>query len=371
MTEENWKKQVAEWQIAADSGDGLAKYNLGICYLEGNCVERDEHLAYELLTEACALLDPEEQREELGYAYFNLAMTAAYLSYITEIAADLRKAIDCGYTRAYTNLLDAVSPLDNFDADMLAETREKYPQGAKALEGLAYLFGMRGYAKDEERGITLLSEAADEGESYAVDTLLKHLLTEWQINGKDYIGQIEYLIPKASERMAAYGYMTAGVGLLAGIGGQQDVEKSFKMLSIAMDDYHYPPAAMAALTICNELAQRGMELDNDFVEMCMKLIKEYPELLDRSENVGIDLFVADAYEFGKFGMQQDAQKALDLYRKAQTLFEPIRAHWASKIGKQQLSTMLKENQKYLKMGLKQTNTKIQTGIRRTSKLLNV
>jgi len=366
MTDENWKKQIAEWQTASENGDGLAKYNLGICYLEGNCVERDEYLAYDLLTDACALLDPEEQREELGYAYFNLAMTALYLFYFPEVVTHLRNAIKYGYTRAYLHLLDCTSPQNFFHKEVLDETRKKYPQGAMALEGLAYLYGLRGYKVDEEKAIALLTEAAYQGESYAADELLQHLLKK---DGYPRIEQIEPIIAHASDTWAAHAYTAVGVLLCTPMVKTPNLEKGLEWLGLAMNKYHHAPAALQILPIFENFVRQGMEPDEEFIKSCLNLINEHPELLDHLEYIAAVLIMAEIYTVGKYGVQRDAQKALEYYQKAQSLFDVQNSFWNTEAGKQQLNTMNKERKDFLLTDLRQCQAVIKKGIKTTSKLL--
>jgi TPR repeat protein len=64
----NQKKAVEWYQKAAEQGDAIAQYNLGISYKEGQGVKKDKNKAAEWLSKAAAQGDEDAQKalQELG-----------------------------------------------------------------------------------------------------------------------------------------------------------------------------------------------------------------------------------------------------------------------------------------------------------------
>lgn len=73
---ERVKKCFPIWQEQVKAGNGIAKYNLAMCYIDSEGVERDDNKAYDLLSEACEILEPQadtdkDKRTVLGYNVFH------------------------------------------------------------------------------------------------------------------------------------------------------------------------------------------------------------------------------------------------------------------------------------------------------------
>lgn len=366
---ENWSSQVAQWQAAANEGDGIAQYNLALCYIQGKGVERDDYRAYDLLVEACANLDEETQREELGYAYFNRAMTELALSNMVGGILHLGKAAEYGYVKAYKTMALLSGGLDAYDAHQLELTKIHDPSGAKLLEGIAYLYGQRSYPKDEEKGFALLSEAAEAGETDAADCLLQYLNMLWNTTGQYDLELIEHLISLASPQWAEFMYNVLGSHFISGIACTVDFETGESYFRKAIEEYNSADGAMNMLSYKVVIVQNGLsvELDEELFAHCLALIEDNPALLDNPANINVICYIAKAYEEGLHGLQKDAAKALYYYQKAEQNQLALVAHWKSEMGKAQLQTMRPILRKSLLKELKKMPRTIKKAIRRTTK----
>lgn len=366
---ENWSSQVAQWQAAANEGDGIAQYNLALCYIQGKGVERDDYRAYDLLVEACANLDEETQREELGYAYFNRAMTELALSNMVGSILHLGKAAEYGYVKAYKTMALLSGGLDAYDAHQLELTKIHDPSGAKLLEGIAYLYGQRSYPKDEEKGFALLSEAAEAGETDAADCLLQYLNMLWNTTGQYDLELIEHLISLASPQWAEFMYNVLGVRFLSGFACPLDTEKGESYFRKTIEEYNSSSGAIYLLSPKVALSMYGLPvvLDEGLFAHCLALIEDNPALLDVSSNNNVICYIAKAYEEGLHGLQKDAAKALYYYQKAEQNMPAIVDHWKSEAGKAQLQTMRWRQRRVVLNGVKKISKTIKKGIRRTTK----
>lgn len=334
------RENFSKWQQAAEKGDAGAKYNLALCYIYGkDIVKRDRFLAYDLLCEACGRLNPETQRKELGYAYYNRAITAIHLSNLPEAISSLQNAVNYGYLNAYLPLLNLSSTSDYYDEDLFREMQKVFPACAMYFEGLNSLIGRYGYPKNEQKAIELFTLSAEQGYKIAADILLQLFIGEkWMQEGIGLLDKIQHLLPLASEEYAGWAAMQIGFYLMSGINCELDGAKACNWFGMALDTYNYIPAAMQALALMLEMAKVGGEVDTDYIKTSAEIIDQYPELSEDQTNGVAILGLAEIYEEGKYGIEKDCKKALDLYRKAKISIESQLAVLATEDGKKILKS---------------------------------
>ena len=323
MDYEVLKSNLPRWKEEATAGNGIAKYNLAMCYIDGVVIERDDRKAYDLLCEACDILKTKadadnDSREVLGYAYFNRAMCSYYFGDLVSLVYELNQAIKFGYQRAYMYAALVSGGTLTIDQNLLENVKEHYPAGYKTIKGLLLYAGIRGYEKDEQRGLTLLKEAAEMGEKMAANIVINYLKTCYVSKfDESLIDDLQYYINKATNEWAASAIMITSSFFLSHL----NIDGAIRSLSFAVDQLNAVPAAIQLVGFWGNKKQKGINVDESQLKKCAELILQTPEVLKKPESGAAAQFLAYCYEKGDLGIEKDLNIALMLYENALSGYE--------------------------------------------------
>ena len=181
------------------------------------------------------------------------------------------------------------------------------------------------------------------------------------------IDKIEEILPLSSVEFAGWASMQVGAFLLSGINCEADPVKAWEWLAMASETYTYIPAGMQALMIMLEMAKAGEEIDTDYLKERATLIDKYPEVSEDPVNGVAVLDLAEVYEEGKYGIEKDYNKALDLYHKAKVSLEKQLAVFTTEVGKKILNSSSSIQKDAAKATLNERVAKAMNGISRIEK----
>jgi len=159
---------VKYYRMAAEQGNSLAQNNLGVMYIQGRGVPRDDKRAVELFRQG-AEQDYEVAQNNFGYMYQHGRGVAQNLE---RALLWYRRSADQGYARAQANLAAMYAkgsgvPRDDKRAALWYRRAadQGYPRAQAALGGM-YFLG-RGVSKDKEQAARWYQSAAEKGVAIA------------------------------------------------------------------------------------------------------------------------------------------------------------------------------------------------------------
>lgn len=326
---------IAWLQKSADGGFPPALYHLGLCYLRGNGVKADYYKAYDLFDEATNWpesipedwnMTEESVRSIKGSAYLNKSVTALLLGYSSSIL-DMVKAADLGEKHASAYLATMMcTNTQSLNTDYLTKAYEVNPVLATRIEGV-FLYN-NGH---KEQGIVKLLEAARGGDMLAADIVVEDYITNLKIQTKEDVLLMEELLPITSLKTTESLMNMLSGFYWTGIIVERDFSKALDICLTAIGKN----SVKAALRYIS-LLKTGKCLESPEIQEFLSTAWELIELhLDSKEltigNDGAGLFIlAEAFQNGKYGFEQNEQTALKLYTLSfeciEMMFTNLRKH---------------------------------------------
>ena len=367
FVEVNIETAITWWERASQQGDGMAKFNLAMQYLQGSNVEADYDKAYDLLLEAVELID---KREEKAHAYLNLGTTAALLGYQSDQITAYLMAAKYGDTRAnlYLSMLLAPSPKERPNAEFWEKAKEEDPLGVQVAEAVCMSIGLRGYPRDLEKARELLLDAALKGNKLAAEKYFVLFGIQPDATQED-VDTFLKILPETSRYVKGIVFAALAGKYANGVNVASNFEKAY--------DFAYkgfkcknPVASGMFLLYINSYYQ---DMDEETRKEIDVMIREIWEILKNDidsllvpEYLGLFLIYAECFRIGKYGLSPDYILSRKLYGYSEICFRKTKEIMNTGIGKQiKINQSLKNKfllyrswrviEKQIRNGLKQLN----------------
>ncbi|WP_304523539.1 tetratricopeptide repeat protein [Cyanobium sp. Copco_Reservoir_LC18] len=297
-------EKVKRYRNAAEKGDAIAQFNLGVMYANGRGLEQDYAEAVKWYRKAADQGDPDAQFN-LGLMYANGQGVAQDDA---ESAKWLRKAAQQGYARAQFNLGVIYANGKGVDQDN-AEAVLWYRKAAELGHAMAqinlagmYLEG-RGLAQDAAEAVTWYRKAAEQGDADAQYNL-GMINASGQGVAQDNAEAVKWY-RKAAEQGHVRAQFKIGVMYNNGEGVDEDAAEAVKWYRKAAEQGH-----AAAQFYLGVMYDNGEGVDEDDAEA----VKWYRKAAEQG-HAAAQFYLGLMYGNGE-GVEQDDAEAVLWYRKA-------------------------------------------------------
>ena len=369
FVEVNIETAISWWERASQQGDGMAKFNLAMRYLQGAGVDADYDKAYDLLLDAVELID---KREEKAYAYLNLGTTAALLGYVDDQISAYLQAAKYGDTRAnlYLSLLLAPSP-NELNAEFLEKAKEENPLGVQVVEAISMSAGLRGYPRDLEKAKELLLDAALKGNKQAAEKYFVFFGIQPEATQED-VDTFLKILPYTSNYIAGKMYAALSAKYEGGINVPKDLEKAYNFAYEGFKCKNLVASSMVLLYYYNHYQNMDEETKKEADNMIREIwdvIKNDIDSLLSSEYLALFLVYADCFRIGKYGLSPDYPLSRKLYGYAEIcLLKAKEGFMNTSIGKRIKANQSFKNRLNMHFGWYVLGKQIRNGLKQLNKL---
>lgn len=314
FVEVNIETAISWWERASQQGDGMAKFNLAMQYLQGTGVDADYDKAYDLLLEAVELIDDKEAK---AHAYLNLGTTAALLGYQSDQITAYLMAAKYGDTRAnlYLSMLLAPSPKERPNAEFWEKAKEENPLGVQVAEAVCMSIGLRGYPHDLEKARELLLDAALKGNKQAAEKYFVLFGVQPEATQED-VDIFLKILPYTSDYIAGNMYAALAGKYANGVNIAPDLEKAY---DFAYEGFKCKnPVASGMFLLCINSSYQDMDEETRketdiMIRKIWDIINNDIDSLLAPEYLGLFLLYAECFRIGKYGLSPDYPLSRKLY----------------------------------------------------------
>lgn len=369
FVEVNIETAISWWERASKQGDGMAKVNLAMQYLQGAGVDADYDKAYDLLLAAVELID---KREEKAYAYLNLGTTAALLGYVNDQISAYLQAAKYGDTRAnlYLSLLLA-PPSNEPKAEFLEKAKEENPLGVQVVEAIFMSVGVRGYPRDLEKAKELLLDAALKGNKQAAEKYFVLFAIQPDTTQED-VDTFLKILPYTSNYIAGRMYAALSGKYACGINGPRDLEKAY---NFAYEGFKCKNLA-ASSTVLSYYYIHYQSMDEETKKEADNMIREIWDVIKNDidsllspEYLALFLIYAECFRIGKYGLSPDYPLSRKLYGYSEIcLLKAKEVLMNTSIGKQVKAKQSFKNRLIVYFDMYFKGKKIRNGLKQLNKL---
>lgn len=370
FVEVNIETAISWWERASKQGDGMAKVNLAMQYLQGAGVDADYDKAYDLLLAAVELID---KREEKAYAYLNLGTTAALLGYVNDQIRAYLQAAKYGDTRANLYLSLLLAPSSNEPkAEFWEKAKEENPLGVQVVEAISMSVGLlRGYPRDLEKAKELLLDAALKGNKQAAEKYFVLFGIQPDTTQED-VDTFLKILPYTSNYIAGRMYAALSGKYTCGINVPIDLEKAY---NFAYEGFKCKNLAASSMVLSyyydhyQSMDEETKKEADNMIREIWDVIKNDIDSLLSSEYLGLFLIYAECFRIGKYGLSPDYPLSRKLYGYSEIChLKTKEVFMNTSIGKQIKAKQSFKNRLIMYFGLYFQGKKIRNGLKQLNKL---